>query len=74
MKSLGFDLNSMLIACTFYQLPCSANDFTEVTTFDNGICFIYNFKSESKNVSTSFKTGIDSGLSLELFGGVSGLH
>ena len=72
MESLSFKLDSMLISCLYYNIRCTANDFYLYTTYANGNCFIYNFEAKTKNLSTAFKTGIDSGLTLELFGGVSG--
>ena len=72
METLGFKLDSMLISCLYYNIRCTANDFYLYMTYDHGNCFIYNFEPKTKNLSTAFKTGIDSGLTLELFGGVSG--
>ncbi len=72
METLGFKLDSMLISCLYYHIRCTANDFYLYTTYDDGNCFIYNFEPKTKNLSTAFRTGIESGLTLELFGGVSG--
>jgi hypothetical protein len=73
-KMLGFKLDVILISCFYSGVQCTEKDFYEWYSFDYGNCFTFNYKHSSKikPLRTS-RTGRESGLSLELFTGFSGI-
>ena len=73
MKTLSFDLTSMLISCWFGGSKCNTTDFDSYVTYDKGNCYIYNFNSNGKSLKTSSQTGKAYGLQLELFNGFDGI-
>jgi hypothetical protein len=63
LKSLGFDLNSMLISCYFNKERCTASDFTWIFSFEYGNCYSFNYK---RNSSINLKTISNAGPSFGL--------
>ena len=68
-KQLGFDLNKILIGCTFSDTPCKFNrDFHWYFHFDYGNCFQFNSGLNMSNQANGLKSvsfgSISNGLSL----------
>ncbi len=73
--SLGFKINSLLISCYFNNVQCNESDFTWYYTFEFGNCYTFNKKTGSEaSLKKNSKPGRYSGLSLELFTGISEIH
>lgn len=71
IKSLGFDLSSILISCYYNGIQCTESDFTYYYTYEYGNCYVFNAYSSATKLN-AIRTGPASGLSLELFTGFSG--
>ena len=70
MKNIGFSIDDMLFSCYFNKNECNKSDFTLITTYDRGNCYMFNFGTE--NIKTSSQTGQYYGLKVELFSGFDG--
>ena len=74
MNKIGFDLSDMLISCYYNDTECNSTDFYLQTTYNQGNCYVFNFKtSATVELKQSSKTGRFTGLQLELFGGFSSI-
>ncbi len=73
VKSLGWDLNDIMISCYYNGIQCSINDFYYWTSFEYGNCYTFNYAlNSSSTLKQTSKTGPENGLSMELFTGFSG--
>ena len=70
-EKIGFTMDTMLISCYFNGIKCNSSDFVLFQSFEYGNC--YSFNSNLNNIQYTSKYGPFSGLSLELFVGVSGI-
>ncbi|CAF0735692.1 unnamed protein product [Brachionus calyciflorus] len=76
-KELNFNLESMMISCSFNGQTCTKDDFDNYRTFEYGNCFTFNVKNQKNGNSTvrqTSQTGAGSGLTLELFTGYPGIQ
>lgn len=65
LKLLGWDINEMLMSCTFNGNTCTTSDFVWFQTYDYGNC--YTFNGNSSNVQQINTAGPNFGLAMELF-------
>ena len=73
IKSLGYDLDSMLISCYFNGYACNSSDFYSHYTFEFGNCYIFNHDyGDSSDLKAVSQSGPSSGLQLELYAGYPG--
>jgi hypothetical protein len=74
-KSLGYDINDILISCTYFNQDCDASDFVWFWHYVFGNCFKFNSGFDSNGNRVELKTGsgngIFSGLNLVFFSGLS---
>ena len=63
-KSIGYDLNDMLMYCSYNWQPCTVQDFEYFFSSIYGSCYTFNRNIPAKQVSVG---GPDFGLSIELF-------
>lgn len=74
IRSLGYDLDTLLISCYFNGFACNSSDFYWYFTYDYGNCYIFNHDYGSgENLKVVSQSGPSSGLQLELFMGLPGL-
>lgn len=67
LKNLGFNMQTMLLSCYFNGIQCYASDFKFFRTNYYGNCYIFNPNNGSVRQTT--KSGLNSGLYMELFTG-----
>ena len=67
-QQLGFNLDDMLISCSYGANICTANDFILLQNYDYGNCYTFNSGANSK-VKTISSAGAMYGLQIELFSG-----
>ena len=74
VKSLGFDIQDVLISCYFNKQRCTASDFTWIFSYEYGNCYSFNFLLASANstAKTISNAGPAFGLVMELFAGIPG--
>jgi len=72
-SNYSHSIDTMLLSCSFDNLPCDKNSFTILTTAAFGNCFSFNYGKNLSNhdvpVAKSTKPGVENGLKLELFSG-----
>ena len=69
-EKIGFTMDTMLISCFFNDVECNSSDFVYFHSFEYGNCYTFNgMKSVSRFTS---KSGLNSGLALEIFTGDPG--
>lgn len=73
LLTLGFDIDTMLVSCTYARKVCEAKDFSYSYSFEYGNCYTFNadFYKNSTVVSNAL-TGSTASLELELFAGIGG--
>lgn len=76
IRSLGFDLDLMLISCSYNGIKCTASNFSMFHSYQYGNCFTFNGLYDSSGnqieVKRTSKSDRKSSLVIELFTGVSG--
>ena len=65
-------METMLISCYFNGEKCNLSDFYYFHSFEYGNCYTFNYNLSS--IRYTSKYGPSSGLSMELFVGVSGFE
>ena len=63
-KSIGYQIEDMLVSCMFNYLPCSSSDFSYFYHPRYGNCYTFNKQIPSKTISVP---GVVYGLTLELY-------
>lgn len=73
LLALGFDINTMLVSCTYARKVCEAADFSYSYNFEYGNCYTFNADFyRNQTVVSSALTGSTASLELELFAGIGG--
>ena len=73
IRSLGYELSTLLISCYFNGYACNSSDFFWYFSYDYGNCFIFNHDyGNGTSLKTVSQSGPSSGLQLELFSGIPG--
>ena len=74
LRSLGFDINEILISCYFNKQRCTASDFKWAFSYEYGNCYTFNFLLANANstAKTISNAGPAFGLVMELFAGIPG--
>lgn len=70
LDSMFYPLSSMLYACTYNSLPCSATDFISFTSSSYGLCYTFNGKmanSSDGNIRYGNDNGGNGVLDLEFY-------
>lgn len=78
-KNLSFNLNEMLISCSFNGISCDVRNFSLIQNYDNGNCYTFNSGKDANGTSvviqqTSLSGPNGGGLELELFVGDPDIH
>lgn len=76
VEKLGFTIDSMLLSCFYNGIRCYPSDFTWFYSFEYGNCYTFNAKLDSNGTQVparfTSKTGPASGLTIEIFVGLTG--
>lgn len=76
LRNKGFTLNTMLVSCFYNNEECFLNDFHLFRDNDFGNCYTFNdiFDGNRKIKDTlkTSKSGLENGLKMEIFVGISG--
>ena len=67
-KTFGFNINDILISCTYSGLQCSANDFKFFQSYQYGNCYTFN-SGYNSSIRTISSVGPGNSLEIELFSG-----
>lgn len=73
VRSLGYDLNTLLLSCFFNGFTCNSSDFFWYYSYEYGNCYIFNHNyGDGTALKVVSESGPNSGLQLELFTGYPG--
>ena len=59
-----FSLGTLMISCTYNDIPCAVADFTSFQSSDHGMCYTFNARSKDANKSAIRKTNANGGSGL----------
>jgi hypothetical protein len=72
-KYVGFDIEDILISCTFNGVPCSSYNFSWTQSYYYGNCYTFNSGKDIYNkrsvIQQTSLSGINSGLQIEVYVG-----
>ena len=66
-RLLGHDISDLLVACTFSNLPCTADDFVWFFDRNLGNCWSFNSGQRDVDLLKSIRAGADYGLQMTLY-------